>query len=420
LEEPQAAFYAWLDLCGEQWREQVKIGDLILVADVGGGTTDFTLIEVNEEGGNLALTRLAVGDHLLLGGDNMDLALAHTASQAFAAKGAKLDAVQMQQLAHSARAAKETILADSTAKAAPVTVLGRGSKVIGGTLKGELTRGEVEKVILDGFFPECPRDAEPMRQRTTGLQELGLPYVADPAVTKHLASFLARQAEFLANRDVKGKKKKAPTGLPTALLFNGGVFKAGLLRERLTTVLNKWTKDAKAEPVRTLQGTDLDLSVARGAAYYGLVRRGKGVRIRGGTPRAYYIGVETAMPAVPGMPRPMKALCVAPFGMEEGTEADIPGQEFGLVTGEQVLFRFLGSSVRRQDTSGTVVEEWDNEIEELTPVSATLEGQKGRVVPVHLHTKVTEVGQLEVWCFSRDNKERWKLEYNVREKPGDE
>ena len=389
LEEPQAAFYAWLDACGEDWREQVRVGDLILVADVGGGTTDFTLIEVGEEGGNLSLTRLAVGDHLLLGGDNMDLALAHTAAQAFAAKGTKLDAGQMLQLAHSARQAKETILGKSKVDSAPVTVLGRGSKVIGGTIKGELTRAEVERIILDGFFPDCPRTRSRCGSGRPGLQELGLPYVADPAVTKHLANFLARQAEHLANREPpKGRKKKAaPTGLPTAILFNGGVFKAGALRERLTGVLTKWAKEAKGDAVRTLQGTDLDLSVARGAAYYGLVRRGKGVRIRGGTARAYYIGVETAMPAVPGMPRPMKALCVAPFGMEEGTEADIPGQEFGLVTGEQVVFRFLGSSVRREDQAGTVVEEWQSDIEELSPVSATLEGQPGRVVPVHLHTQ---------------------------------
>jgi hypothetical protein len=418
LEEPQAAFYAWLDACGEDWREQVRVGDLILVADVGGGTSDFTLIEVGEEHGNLSLTRLAVGDHLLLGGDNMDLALAHTAAQAFAARGLKLDAGQMLQLAHSARQAKETILG-SKVDNAPVTVLGRGSKVIAGTIKGDLQRADVEKTILDGFFPDCPRDAEPVRQRTTGLQELGLPYVADAAVTKHLASFLARQAEHLANREPpKGRRKKsAPTGLPTAILFNGGVFKANPLRDRLSAVLNRWAKEAKGEAVRTLTGTDLDLSVARGAAYYGLVRRGRGVRIRGGTARAYYVGVETAVPAVPGMPRPMKALCVAPFGMEEGTEADIPGQEFGLVTGELVQFRFLGSSVRREDQAGTVVEEWEPDIEELSPVSATLEGQPGRVVPVHLHSRVTEVGQLEISCQSRDGKESWKLEYSVRERP---
>jgi molecular chaperone DnaK (HSP70) len=417
LEEPQAAFYAWLDATGEGWREKVKIGDLILVADVGGGTSDFTLIEVSEEGGNLSLARLAVGDHLLLGGDNMDLALAHTAAQAFAAKGAKLDAIQMLQLAHSARQAKEQLLANETLKSAPVTVLGRGSKVIGGTLKGELTREEVEKVILEGFFPECALNAEPARQRAAGFQELGLPYVADAAVSRHLAQFLTRQAEFLANRETKSKKKKST--LPTAILFNGGVFKSPALRDRLSTILNRWAKEAKGEAARTLSGTDLDLSVARGAAYYGLVRRGKGVRIRGGTARAYYIGIESSMPAVPGVPRPLKALCVAPFGMEEGTEADLPKQEFGLVTGEQVEFRFFGSSVRRQDPAGTMLEEWDNDLEEINPVASTLEGQAGRVVPVHLHSKVTEVGQLELWCFSRDGKERWKLEYNVREKPGE-
>ena len=168
-----------------------------------------------------------------------------------------------------------------------------------------------------------------------------------------------------------------------------------------------------------LTGNDLDLAVARGAAYYGLVRRGKGVRIRGGTARSYYIGVEMAMPAIPGMSPPIKALCVAPVGMEEGTEMDIPSQEFGLVVGEPAHFRFLGSTTRRQDIPGTLVDEWEGEIEELNPVAATLDpqGVQGRV-PVHLHTKVTEVGQLELWCFSRDGKQRWKLEFNVRERPG--
>jgi hypothetical protein len=423
LEEPQAAFYAWLDACGESWREQVQIGDLILVADVGGGTTDFTLIEVGEEAGNLALTRLAVGDHLLLGGDNMDLALAHTAAQTLTAKGVKLDAGQMLMLGHSARSAKETLLNDSSKASAPVTVLGRGSKVIGGTIRTDLERSQVEKVLLDGFFPDCSRETEPSRQRAAGLQELGLPYVADPAITKHLAQFLARQSEALAGRETKSKKKKANTpGLPTAILFNGGVFKSPEMRNRLISVMNRWAKEAKGESVRTLQGNDLDLAVARGAAYYGLVRRGKGVRIRGGTARAYYIGVETAMPAVPGMPPPMKALCVAPFGMEEGTETDLPKQEFGLVVGEPVEFRFLGSTVRRNDSAGTMVEEWQGEVEELAPVSTTMQGQSkvGQQVPVHLHAKVTEVGQLELWFFSRDGKERWKLEFNVREKATEE
>ena len=421
LEEPQAAFYAWLDGLGEKWRDSVNVGDMVLVADVGGGTTDFTLIEVGEEAGNLALTRLAVGDHLLLGGDNMDLAVAHTVAAALAKNDKKIDQSQMQQLTYAARQAKEQILSDSTLSSAPVTILGKGRSVVGGTIQYDLPRADVEKVLIDGFFPECPRDAEPMRARSIGLQELGLPYVADAGVTKHLAHFLSRQAEALATREKPTTKKKKggadAVALPTAVLFNGGVFKADPLRNRFMSVLNSWAKSAKAEAVRTLAGIDLDLAVARGAAYYGMVRRGKGVRIRGGTARAYYIGVEIATPAVPGMLPPLKALCVAPFGMEEGTEADVPGQEFGLVVGEEVEFRFLGSTVRRDDKPGTVVDDWEEQIDELSPMRVTLEGkaQQGRVVPVHLHSKVTEVGQLELWCHSRDGKQRWKLEFNVRE-----
>jgi hypothetical protein len=420
LEEPQAAFYAWLDSQGENWRKQVSLGDLVLIADVGGGTTDFTLIEVGEDAGNLAVTRLAVGDHLLLGGDNMDLALAHTVAAALAKTGTKLDAGQMLQLTHAARSAKEEILGNPKLASAAVTILGKGRSVIGGSVKYDLPRADVENVLVNGFFPECGRDAEPTRSRAMGLQELGLPYVADAAVTKHLAHFLSRQAEALANRDRPPANKKKGTAeaaaLPTAVLFNGGVFKANPLRERLLGVLNSWAKSAKAESVRELAGADLDQAVARGAAYYGLVRRGKGVRIRGGTARAYYIGVESAQPAIPGMPPPLKALCVAPFGMEEGTESDVPAQEFGLVVGEEVEFRFLGSTVRRDDKPGTLVDDWEGQIDELSPVRATLEGKSnaGRVVPVHLHSKVTEVGQLELWCLSRDGKQRWKLEFNVR------
>ena len=421
LEEPQAAFYAWLDRCGVNWRDRVNVGDLVLVADVGGGTTDFTLIEVGEEGGNLALTRLAVGDHLLLGGDNMDLTLAHVVAQALAKNGTKLDALQMVQLTYACRGAKEQLFADPKLATAAVTVLGKGRSLVGGTIKYDLPRAEMEKVLVDGFFPECGRDAEPARARTAGLQELGLPYVSDAGVTRHLAGFLHKQAEALANREAPtgGKKKKNAdaAGLPSAVLFNGGVFKADALRNRLLGVLGSWAKGAKAEPARELAGADLDLACARGGAYYALVKRGKGVRIRGGTARAYYVGVETAAPAVPGMAPPLKALCVAPFGMEEGTEADVPGQEFGLVVGEEAEFRFLGSTVRRDDTAGTVVEEWEGQVDELSPVRTTLEGKGAarQVVPVHLHSKVTPVGQLELWLFSRDGKQRWKLEFNVRE-----
>jgi molecular chaperone DnaK (HSP70) len=415
LEEPQAAFYAWIDASGDGWREQVEVGDAVLIVDVGGGTTDLTLIAVGEEAGNLVLTRVAVGDHILLGGDNMDLALAHAVARDLAARGTRLDAAQMLQLWHACRAAKEKLFADPSLESVPVTVLGRGTKVIGGTVKADLTREQVELVLVDGFFPEVPPDAEPARARGVGLQELGLPYASDPAVTKHLAHFLHRHAEALAERPQPRRGRKKAGAGPTAVLFNGGVFKAAPLQQRVTEVLGKWHK----APVKVLPDDDLDLAVARGAAYYGLVRRGKGVRIRGGAARSYYVGVETSLPAVPGAAPPLKALCVVPFGMEEGTEADIPGQEFGLVVGAPAEFRFLGSTVRRHDTPGTLVEEWEGEIDPLTPLATTLEapGRQGQTVPVHLHSKVTEVGTLELWCLSRDGKQRWKLEFNVREKP---
>jgi len=416
LEEPQAAFYAWIESSHEKWREQVEVGDVALVCDVGGGTTDLSLIAVSEEAGQLVLTRVAVGDHILLGGDNMDLALAHTVAQTFAAKGTKLDAGQMQMLWHSCRVAKEQLFTNLEQASAPVTVLGRGSRLVGGTLKAELSREEVNKVLVEGFFPHCPADAEPRKQRSVGLQELGLPYAADPAVSKHLAQFLTRNLEVLAEKTAGAtnkRRKKSAKSQPAAVLFNGGVFKAPPLRQRLLEILGKWTKG----DVRELHGTDLDMAVARGAAYYGIVRRGKGIRIRGGTGRAYYIGVETSLPAIPGAPPPIKALCVVPFGMEEGTELDVPGQEFGLVVGEPAEFRFLGSNTRRNDTVGTVVDEWEEDIQNFDPLATTLEapGQDGRTVPVHLHSKVTEVGTLELWCISRDGRQQWKLEFNVRE-----
>jgi hypothetical protein len=431
LEEPQAAFYAWIDASGDSWRKQVEVGDTVLVCDVGGGTTDLTLIAVSEDAGQLVLTRVAVGDHILLGGDNMDLALAHAMAQSFASRNIKLDAGQMLMLWHSCRAAKERLFGDPSLASAPVTVIGRGSKVIAGTLKGDLTREEVERVLVNGFFPECDVTDEPRRQRGVGLQELGLPYASDPAVTKHLASFLHRQSEALAERArgpltlpsppeggegrVRGggRSKKKVSGL-TAVLFNGGVFKAEPLRKRIVSTLGKW-----GHTVKVLPNDDLDLAVARGAAYYGLVRRGRGVRIRGGAARVYYVGVETALPAVPGAPPPIKALCVVPFGMEEGTEMDVPGQEFGLVVGSPAEFRFLGSTVRRSDTVGTMVEDWEGQIEELSPLETTLAApdKEGQMVPVHLHSKMTEIGTLELWCISRDGKQRWKLEFNVREQP---
>ncbi len=408
LEEPQAAFYAWIHGAGDRWRKQVKVGDVILVCDIGGGTTDFTLISVSDEGGELELKRVAVGEHILLGGDNMDLALAYAVQQRLAAKGTKLDAWQLRGLSQNCRAAKETLLQADAPKSQPLAILGRGSSVIGGTIRTELAFAELEATLVDGFFPHCAPSDLPKSGRRVGFQEMGLPYAADPGVMRHLAKFLTRQqtAELASQSFVH----------PTAILFNGGVMKADLLRQRVVEVLNGWLDQEGGDALRTLEGTDFDHAVAYGAAYYGLARRGKGVRIRGGAARSYYIGIETSMPAVPGMPAPLKALCVVPFGMEEGTESDIPGQEFGLVVGEPAEFRFLGSTTRREDHVGQLIEEPGDDIEELSPVETTLSwiGQEGVTIPVRLHTHVTEVGTLELWAVSRDETHRWKLEFNVR------
>ena len=422
LEEPQAAFYAWLESQGDAWRSRIKVGDLVLVCDVGGGTTDFSLITVSEENGELTLKRVAVGDHILLGGDNMDLALARLLQQRLEASGHRVDTWQLHGLWHQCRMAKEKLFASPRTQSAPITLLGKGTKLIGGTIKTELTREDLEQVLVKGFFPEVASSELPARQRRVGFQELGLPYAADAAITKHLARFLSEQ---IRNSPEAGAIRRGRSGLacPTHILFNGGVMKAAVLRDRVIQVLNSWLKEEGFDGLgaqQILDAPDLEHAVARGAAYYGKARRGRGVRIRSGASRTYYIGIESAMPAVPGMEAPLKALCVVPFGMEEGTEATIPNREFGLVVGEPAEFRFLTSSIRKQDHVGSLLEDWGDDLEELGPleVTLTLDGQQGSIVPVRLETRVTEIGTLEVWCVSRDARQRWKLELNIREKTG--
>ncbi len=405
LEEPQAAFYAWIDDAGDRWREMVKKGDLILICDVGGGTSDFSLIRVSESGGNLDLERIAVGDHLLVGGDNMDLTLARAVSLQMAVSGTRLDAWQMNGLWHSCRQAKEKLFSSPDAAEAPVTILGRGSGLIGGMIRRSLTRDQVDQVILDGFFPVCERTEKPRAVRKHGIQELGLSYESDPAVTRHLAYFLSRhQTDENAYLS------------PTAVFFNGGVMKAPSVRRRILEVLNSWRPE-NGGLVREIAATDLDLAVARGAAYYGLVRRSQGIRIRGGLGKSYYIEIAASMPAVPGLPAPTKALCVAPFGMEEGTRARIEEQRFVLIIGEPVCFDFLASSLRRNDAVGQTVEGWETEgIEPLTTLETILDGEAGTAVPVVLEVYATETGALEIWCVCPETGRRWKLEFNVREK----
>jgi len=421
LEEPQAAFYAWLESQGDSWRRRIKIGDLVLVCDIGGGTTDFSLIMVSEENGELTLKRVAVGDHILLGGDNMDLALARVLQQRLEASGNRIDIWQLQGLWHQCRIAKEKLFESPKAHNLPVTLLGKGTKLIGGTIKTELTRADLDQVLVQGFFPKVASGESPARQRRAGFQELGLPYAADPAITKHLARFLLEQVR---NSPEAAGIRRGDSGLacPTHILFNGGVMKAAVLRDRVVEVLNSWLRQEGFQVLgaeQILEAPDLEHAVARGAAYYGMARRGRGVRIRSGASRTYYIGIESSMPAVPGMEAPLKALCVVPFGMEEGTEAMIPDREFGLVVGEPAEFRFLSSTVRKQDQVGSMLEDWGSEVEERSPLEVTLKlnGQQGMVVPVRIETRITELGTLEVWCVSREG-HRWKLELNIREKTG--
>lgn len=407
LEEPQAAFYAWIADRSDTWRDAVTAGDLILVCDVGGGTSDFSLIQVIEDDGALALERIAVGNHLLIGGNNMDLTLAYALARQLAESGTRLDSWQMNGLWHNCRSVKERLLGDPDCERHPVTVLGRGSSLIGGTISTELTREMVETLLKDGFLPACPIDAQPQANKRAGIQEFGLAFEADPAITRHLAAFLNRPGT-----------NEAPTA-PTAVLFNGGVMKSALFRQQVVSVLNSWSP---AGTVQEIDGADYDLAVARGAACYGLAKQGKGIRIRSGLGRTYYVGIGAAMPAVPGMPTPTKALCVAPFGMEEGTSAAITDREFALLVGEPAIFDFLSSTTRLTDAVGTVVEDWHGEIQPVTTLETTLdrtdtegEKEKGQTIPVTLELKVTEVGTLELWCVSKTDDRRWKLEWNVRE-----
>lgn len=402
IEEPQAATYAWLTASGDEWREQLSASDRLLVCDVGGGTTDLTLVDVVDEDGTLELQRCAVGNHLLVGGDNMDLALAHYVAGLFADKGVKLDAWQSVSLWHSCRTAKEALLAEDGPETHSISVLGRGRKLIGGTVSVDVPRQAVIELLVNGFFSDCRFEDQPDKQRASGFVEVGLPYEADTAVTKHVASFLNREGN---------------AGAPTHVLFNGGVFKAERLRTAMFERLTSWFPDA---PPKVLAGEhDLDFAVSRGAAYYGWAKQRGGIRIRGGTARSYYVGIETAGLAIPGVPRPLKALCVVPAGMEEGTEAAVPAAPIGLVVGESARFRFFSSNTRKDDQPGVVVDHWDaDEIVETDSLEATLPAEDGiedEYLPVQFRSRVTELGVFELWCVHEESGREWKLEFSVRD-----
>ncbi|MCU4677181.1 Hsp70 family protein [Catenovulum sp. 2E275] len=415
LEEPQAAIYSWIASMGRDWRNQVEKGDLILVVDVGGGTSDFSLIAVTEEEGELQLRRVAVGEHILLGGDNMDLSLAHTVANKLKQQGhKKLDDWQLAGLVQQCRVAKEELLSNDELTHWPLTVLGRGSSVIGGSIKTDLTRDELNQLLLEGFFPLVESSEVPREKRRWGFKSSGLPYSSEPAITKHLAKFLTQHAELL--EQVLPDRAYSEMIIPTKVLFNGGVFKAQALRNRIMQQLNNWADEqAVAEP-DALSSISLDLAVANGAAYLGMARHGRGIRIKGGSARSYYIAIESAEPAIPGFEPPVQAMCIVPYGMEEGTTHEISGEEIELClwTGQVGEFDFLSSTTRNHDQAGELCEIDEEELEFHKPIEAEIKGEE-RIAQIDLRAHFTDIGVLELYCVDRETQIAHKIEFNVRE-----
>ena len=418
LEEPQAALYAWIEANAATWRETVQPGQVILVCDVGGGTTDFSLILVSERNGELELERLSVGDHILLGGDNMDLALAYRLKAQLEAD-APIDHWQFLTLVHQARHAKEQVLKDQSIEEYPIAVASRGASLFASARQTILTRAAVTQTLVEGFFPHCSVDAALQRGMSLGLQELGLPYANDPAISKHLAAFLTASRAALASTEppsadhavLRNAAGQAVAVRPSLVLFNGGVFEAEALRERVLTQLRAWG----CEDIAELRGSELHTAVARGAAYYAQVRQsGTGMRIRAGTPRSYYLGVQASMPAVPGITPPVFGICVVPQGAEEGTTHELTGKEFALSTGEPAEFRFFSSNTRTSDEVGAVVGNAAAVLDEQSRLSVTLSSDKREQIAVRLRSDVTAIGTLELWMEEPGSDRRWKLEFDLR------
>ena len=404
LEEPQAAFYSWLAENENSWREQISPGDIILICDIGGGTTDFSLIRADDNDGNLVLERVAVGRHILLGGDNMDLALAYTLAGQLRTEGnMKLSQYQINGLTHGCREAKERLLVSTTDKPEVLTVLGQGSSLIGSTINVELTRDVVEQIILNGFFPDCELTDKPKVKQKTGLRTFGLEYEDDPAITVHLAEFLSQHCS-------DGIK-------PNRVLFNGGVTKSPAVMEKILKNISSWFG---LDEISVLEGTDPDLAVSKGGCYYATVKEGRGIRIKSGSSRTYYIGVESTMPAIPGFEPPLSGLCVIPFGLEEGSEVTVPFTGLGLVVGEVTEFRFFSTTLRPDEQVGEIVDELDSVdgIDEMPELIVELPVEDdippGSLVPVTLHCELTETGTVRIYCHSEKLDRKWKLEFELR------
>lgn len=407
IEEPQAAFYAWIYKHQDAWDQQVSPGQTILVCDIGGGTTDFTLIRVRRAAdGKVQFHRVAVGDHLLLGGDNMDLALAQHLERQLGKS--KLDPRQWDTLLRQSRHVKEQMLSETAPEQLTVTLPAAGARLLGSGLSTKISRDDVRELLVDGFMPLVALNEKPLPRRS-GFQEFGLPYTADSAITRYLAAFLTahRQADEEPTEDASAPH----AARPDVVLFNGGVFESVILRDRLIDCLNHWFHPSSYIPhllITALDNDRLDLAVSRGAAYYGMVRRGEGVKIVASLARTYYIGVESDPP---------QALCLVPGSAEPGQTIELTDRQFDLLVSEPVEFPLYTSSIRLTDEPGQLLPVDHEQMTALPPIRTALKTRSRRergAVPVHLNARLTEIGTLELWCAEVGGERTWRLQFDVR------
>lgn len=411
IEEPQAAFYAWVYKHTDDWERHVSPGQKILVCDIGGGTTDFTLIHVrrSEVAGNetdrVQFHRVAVGNHLILGGDNLDLALAHHIEQKLK-PGGKLEARQWDVLLGTCRHAKETLLGEGAPASLTVNLPGSGSRLIGGGLQVEVTRDEVGRLLVEGFLPRVALTEKPI-QRQSGFQEFGLPYASDAAMTRYLAAFLTSHRADA--RDDAADLDHDPAR-PDVILFNGGFFASPWLRNRLLEVVTSWFRNDRHpdwSPI-VLEHDRLDLAVARGAAYYGMVRRGDGVRIAASLARSYYVSVASDEPV---------AVCLVPGNAEPGQTFELTERTFQLAISQPVEFPLLVSSTRLADRPGDLLPIDREQMTPMPPIRTVLKTRNRNEtgeIPVRLRVDLTEVGTIELWCQQVDSERNWRLQFDIR------
>ena len=414
LEEPLAAFYSWLIRHEKDWQDFVQTGELILVCDVGGGTTDFTLIILRDAEGSPRFERIAVGDHLILGGDNIDLALARRIETGLTGPRRSMSTDRWKALCHQCRQAKESILGGS-AETFKVTLMGEGSRLIAGTLSAELGKDEVAETILEGFFPIVEADTARNTAGRKGITEFGLPYEQEPAITRHLGRFLEQ------HRDDIFQTLQRQSCAPDLILFNGGSLKPAKIQQRIRAALQHWYRETDSERPRVLENPDPDLAVALGAAYYGLVKVGEGVRVGSGSPRAYYLGIARTDAGMPDA-QAREAICVVERGLEEGSTIGLKDNSFEVLTNQPVSFDLYSSSYRSGDRHGDVTRV-DDSFSVLPPLQTMIQyGKKGvrKTIPVKIEAEYTELGTLALWCHSRISDHRWKLQFQLRDTAGPE